>query len=168
MFVFQKQEYPESFLFTCTLVLVSHHLDHSRFQVFPGHDTLFKHNPFRKGFNSAEKQLTHRAEYFTKFWTSQNVIACSDKNIVFLECLLGEEFSTTEVKLKSQHTEQGQQNKALHARSNKRCYSTKKKENSGERIKVDNREQAIKFSTMPSLIPSKPDWQAAYFSVWKS
>lgn len=48
-----------------------------------------------------------------------------DKYSDSLQCLLGEEFRTTDMELKNQHTEQGQQDKVLHIRSNKKCYSTK-------------------------------------------
>lgn len=67
------------------------------------------------------------------------------KYFVFLECLLDEEFSTTEMKLKNQHTEQGQQNKTLHTRSNKRHYSTKNRKfwGKGKRWTLESKQSSF-------------------------
>lgn len=147
-------------------MLGSHHLDHSHLWVFLGHDTFLKHSPFRKGFNSAEKQFTHNVKYFTKFWTSQNAIAYSEKNTLTFwnVCLVK---NSVPQKWNSRTSTQSKASKTKHFLWGQiKGIIPPKIEDSGE--KDEDREQAIKFPPLPSSIPSEPEWQAAYFSVWKS
>jgi len=65
------------------------------------HDTLVGHSPLRKQVSSAEKQFRHNFEGFTKFWISQSIIVCYEKNVLTLYIVLSEEFSTTGVDLRT-------------------------------------------------------------------